>query len=62
MISKRELLEALDINTEQIAWQGKIIAELGKRVAKLEKETCSKKSANAKGQFRDEHGKFAKKK
>lgn len=48
MILKRDLLEAIDQNTEQIAWQGQIIAGLERRIEKLEKELRPKKTINVK--------------
>ena len=74
MIFKSDLLEGIDANTEQIIWQGELIADLRERVSKLEKELSVKKapkkvgrprkikSENASKQARDKDGKFAKKK
>ena len=43
MILKRDLLEAIDHNTEQIVWQGQLIEGLEKRIEQLEKGASTKK-------------------
>lgn len=53
MIRKRDLLLAIDHNTEQIVWQGQLITNLKKRIDILEGKSK---------QPRTKDGKFAKKK
>lgn len=48
MILKRDLLAGIDANTEQIMWQGQLIADLKSRVEKLEKELLPKKQIKIK--------------
>jgi hypothetical protein len=74
MISKRDLLEAIDQNTAQIVWQGQTISELLGRVEALESNTrgirvakhpgrpkkiCVKTGASKQPRTKD--GRFAKK-
>ena len=75
MILKRDLLDGIDANTEQIILQGQLITELKARIKKLEKEVFAKNTAQVKqvdrpkkvcdkkeAQPRTKDGKFAKKK
>ena len=48
MILKRDLLEGIDENTKQIAWQGQLITELKKRIERLERELPLKKTIEVK--------------
>lgn len=74
MISKRDLLEAIDQNTTQIVWQGQMISELLGRVEALESNARVAKTAKCPGrqkkicvktgaskQPRTKDGRFAKK-
>lgn len=48
MILKRDLLAGIDANTEQIIWQGEMIAELKNRIERLEKGLSPKKQIKVK--------------
>lgn len=48
MILKRDLLSAIDLNTEQIVRQGQLIRRLEKRIGQLEKGTSAEKTIKVK--------------